>query len=91
MRLIAVVPAGPERKLMLKAGKPIGDHDDPSCALGLERADQPLDDGGAAVLAEGTEPMADAPPPAPTPEGARRELDASIRDEVRRTCTDVEE
>ena len=78
-----VVPDHEERQLTPKLIALIRNNQ-LSRALALDRSNQPLDDGDAPVLANRTEPLADAAATAPCSEFAIGELRALIRDEMSR-------
>jgi hypothetical protein len=75
---VAVVPGEVEPKVLIEGGKPKGDDDEASRALGLERPDAPLDHGKTAALADGTEPLSDSSPTTAAPELLGDELPALV-------------
>jgi len=86
VRPIAVVPRSKQRQLFAKGAPAAGDHDSP-CATVLHRENEPLDDGDAAVLADGTEPLTDSLSTTPLSDSSRDELLAVIGDQVLRCGT----
>jgi hypothetical protein len=84
MRPMPVVPVDVEPELASKRVASVGDKQS-TRALFLHRSDQSLDDGDAAVLADGAEALPDAPTPAPLPEPLVSELRPTVRDQMPRT------
>jgi len=81
MRAVLVVPREVEREFVPYVGEPQR-HEDRASALGLHGADEPLDDGDAAVLADRAEAQVDLPAPCPAFQGRAIELAAPVADEV---------
>ena len=81
MRPVRVVPREVETEFMPHVGQPQG-HEDGACAFGLHGADEPFEDGDAAVLADRAEAQVDLPAPCPAFEGRAIELAAPVADEV---------
>jgi hypothetical protein len=73
-----VVPRDVDPEVLLEAGKPIRNRDEPARALALDRPDAALDHGEASVLADGPEALADSPATTPAPEFPSDELPAVI-------------
>jgi hypothetical protein len=83
MRPKPVVPVEVERELASKRVVSVGDKQS-TRALFLHRSDQSLDDGDAAVLADGAEALPDVPTPAPLSEPLVSELRPTVRDQMPR-------
>ena len=81
VRPVFVVPVKVAEKLFAHAIAPQRDHD-AARALGLEGANEALEDGGACVHAHGAEARPDASALAPGPESVAAELPALVADEV---------
>ena len=86
VRAVLVVPGRVGPELALHGAEPEWNQD-ASGALGLQRADDSLDDRDAPLLADGTEPREDAVPPAPFTEDRAVELLALVGDDVPRASS----
>jgi len=85
MRAVLVVPREVEREFVPYVGEPQR-HEDRASALGLHGADEPLDDGDAAVLADRAEAQVDSPALRPRSETGAVKLAAPVADEVSGLC-----
>src|SRR5437870_4210776 len=79
---VSVVPRRPECNLRFEAGTPNRYDGESPRALALDDPDEPLDDGDAAELADGSEPLSNPQTSAPTPEPPRGELLALVGNKV---------
>jgi len=83
VRSVLVVPVGEEHQLPAKSVTLVGDQQSPR-TLALQRTNETFDHGDAAILADGSEALPDAPAGAPPPEALVGELPPVIADEVLR-------
>ncbi len=83
VRPVAVVPVDVQRQLAAEGVTLVRDQQ-PTRALVLDRSDQPLDHGDAAVLADCTKALLYTPAAAPSPESFVRELGALVGDQMPR-------
>jgi hypothetical protein len=81
VRPVLVVPSDVFADLALELTEPKREEQQPD-ALILQRPDEPLDDGEAAVLPDGPESLADPLAATPRLELLRRELRPVVRDQV---------
>jgi hypothetical protein len=88
MGSVTVAPDDVQRQLAAKCVAIVG-HEQPASALVLDRSDQSLDHGDAAIRADGTEPLTDPAAATPTNEVLVTKLLALICDQVRRCDVSV--
>src|SRR4030095_2619005 len=85
MRSVSVVPGEIERQLLLEACEAVRNQDQPSRALGFERAHAALNHRQAPVLSQCPKPMSNSVVTAPAPESLLRELRSLVGDDVGRS------